>query len=331
MKYGKTYYWKVVAEDTYGASTTSDIYTFVTQLPLIVSGSSDNIYSVDISDKEDPEEINSKNITSNATIIIDGTYAYIARDEGFYIYDASPTNLSEISNNATIAKNLVNLDKEGNYVYALSKDASRLIIYDVSDPQSITLAATVATDLSAEVKAIDVEGNYAYIVDKTNGLVVYDISNNNSPTLAASYTNEIMNPTDIVVNDSYAFITCGASGVVVMDISNPENPAYISRLKYKDDDTNAVAIYWYNNKLYVANNSSNSKGISVINAVYPENMYEERFISVGSGDPTDVFVNDKYIYVAAKSGGLRVLDESGEKEVGSYGNDVINIGGIYSE
>lgn len=333
LKYGKTYYWKVVAEDTHGASTTSDIQTFGTQIPLIAGGTT-NIYSIDVSDKTDPQEIDSAAISFNA-ITVDGTYAYIASDDGFYVYDVSPTNLNKIDNDEISAKNLVDLDKEGDYIYALSSDtssnASRLVIYDVSDPSNITVSATVATDLSANVKAIDVYGDYAYIIDQTNKFVIYDVSTPSAPTVVASFTTNISTPTDIAVNDEYAFISCEEDGIIAIDISNPENPSFIKSLKYENNNTKAVALYLYGNKLYVANNNSNKKGVAVINTVYPDRMYEERFISIGSGTPSDIYVDGTYIYVAAGNDGLRILDESGEIEKGSYGIGITSIGGIYSE
>ncbi|KLO23028.1 outer membrane protein assembly factor BamB family protein [Marinitoga sp. 1155] len=334
LKYTHTYYWKIEAVDSNNATTSSDILKFNTKMPII-AGSSSDIYSIDVSDKENPDKI--KNATLSSTIInamtFDGTYVYLATNDGLYTYDASPNNINSKSSDTKSAKNLIDLVKEGNYIYALSEDASKLIVYDVSDINNITAQSTASTDLTG-AKAIDVEGNYAYIVvdSTTDSFVIYDISDPTNPTVKSSMTTNISTPTDIVINNDYAYISCDNDGIVVIDISNPGNPIYIDTFKYEDENTKAGKLYISGNRLYVINNDG-QKGIAVINSTYPDNMTMERFIEVSStGDLIDLYVNNNYIYVAAETDGLKIVDEAGEAVKGEYtGNSITVVAGIYVE
>ncbi|MCW8812187.1 MAG: hypothetical protein OQK65_01535, partial [Chlorobium sp.] len=93
-------------------------------------------------------------------------------------------------------------------------------------------------------QAVDVEGNYLYIVDygpfsgeDTYGLYIIDISDPSDPNLINRFQNITSHVQDVKVKDDKAYIADGYGGVEVVDVSDPMNPSVIGYVDLIDGST----------------------------------------------------------------------------------------------
>lgn len=221
------------------------------------------------------------------------------------------------------------------------------------------------TGLSNDVRGLAYSNGYAYVIDGTNGLVVFQVDNNGDITHKTTYDystdsdytpgNGNLDPKDISIDGDYAYIADGENGLVVIDISTPDNPDVVDVYDYSDDDTDsdntedaiANTIYLANGNAYIGYMDNDNNDGVVVNYVItidlsdPENLdsYNNTNtiskIDIGDGATEEIYVDGDYIYVAAGTGGLRVLSLTKEAEIGSGTNDdmdnIVAIGGIWTE
>jgi hypothetical protein len=94
-------------------------------------------------------------------------------------------------------------------------------------------------------QAVDVEGNYLYIVDyepfpaeDTYGLYIVDITNPSAPFLVNRWYAELTSyPQDIQVENSIAYIADGNGGVEIVDVFDPMDPHVIIYVDLVDGST----------------------------------------------------------------------------------------------
>ncbi len=125
-------------------------------------------------------------------------------------------------------------------------------IFNISDPTNIIQLSRVMGWQSGGVpgvewcyaQAIDVEGNYLYIVDykpfsneDTYGLYIIDITNPSAPFLLNRFQNMTSYPQDIDVDYENAFIADGYGGIESVAIYDPMNPYVIGYLDLIDGST----------------------------------------------------------------------------------------------
>jgi len=97
-----------------------------------------------------------------------------------------------------------------------------LMILDIADPTSPTLVSKVPI-LDAEVIAMAVSGNYAYLGTTASELVIVDISDVLSPHIVGNFA--VVNwVTDITVSGSTAYVCDEYIGLRVVDVSDPTHP-----------------------------------------------------------------------------------------------------------
>ena len=87
--------------------------------------------------------------------------------------------------------------------------------------------------------AVDVSGDYAYLVDSYSGLYVINISNKTNPVFVGKYEKLALSMDVDVVGD-YAYLTgftMGLHGNIAclqaIDVSNKANPTVIESIKEK--------------------------------------------------------------------------------------------------
>ena len=125
-------------------------------------------------------------------------------------------------------------------------------ILNFEDPNNLTLIAHTMGWQSGGVpgvdycyaQAVDVEGNYLYIVDyepfpaeDTYGLYIVDITDPSAPFLLNRFQNITSYPQDISVENGYAYIADGYGGVEIVDVFDPMNPAVIGYIDLIDGST----------------------------------------------------------------------------------------------
>ncbi len=92
----------------------------------------------------------------------------------------------------------------------------------ISNQEPSELGNYPSSDESLDV-AID--GDLAYVPDRTNGVMILNISNPLSPSFVGNYTPSVTNRAeDICIRGDYAYIGYRWNGFHIVDISDPQYP-----------------------------------------------------------------------------------------------------------
>jgi|GEM_PF-5845878 len=108
----------------------------------------------------------------------------------------------------------------GSGLMILNRYESGIAIFDISDPSAIHQISTL--DTTDEITDILIQGQIAYLIDKTDGLVTVDLSDPTNPIKMDSFSF----PTfvqDFAASDSKAYVSLNSEQLVIIDISDPSN------------------------------------------------------------------------------------------------------------
>lgn len=211
---------------------------------------------LDVSDSTHPVEVGFADIDGSLvevagnSVVVYSPYSMTANNT-FYTMDVSdPTNPVSLDSYTCPAMTWDLVVKDDLVFIACWWDGVR--IFNISDPTNIIQLSRVMGWQTGGVpgvewcyaQAIDVEGNYLYIVDyqpfsneDTYGLYIIDISNPSSPFLVNRFQNITSNPQDVNVENGYAYIADGYGGVEVVDVYDPMNPSVIGYVDLIDGST----------------------------------------------------------------------------------------------
>lgn len=244
--------------------------------------------------------------------VIQDNYAYIAGfSSGVHIVDISdPANPHAVSIYKDIGR-FIQIDIQGNYVYASNAIDTDLFILDISDPASPVKAGTF--DLMDSISGIHVRGDYAYIADRHSSLQVVNISNPEKPKLVATmFSNKRFQSVEI--NGNYAYVLSSASvnepsGLHIIDISNPLAP---KETGYSDTLGSAGQLVYKDGYVYVADGNKGyilsifdvtDTSSPFIAGSYPSEYSEKSSIY-------DIDLKGNYAYVAQSELGMFIFDIS---------------------
>ncbi len=164
-------------------------------------------------------------------IAIQGRYAYVNRSAYYLqIYDiinpTAPVLVSQIQYSPTNSY-INHLEVQGDFVYAIGRNANKLFIIDVSDPANPYFRGSL-TSWNSSIRDIKVRGKYAYVAEiaGTGGLNIIDISDPDNPVRIKRLT---MTPTNrnfnhLYLDGNYAYMVTDDSYFCIVDISDPYNP-----------------------------------------------------------------------------------------------------------
>ncbi|RKY91386.1 hypothetical protein DRQ15_05095 [candidate division KSB1 bacterium] len=238
------------------------------------------IYILDISDPTDPQKAGYYRLgygVDNA--IVSGHYLYVTLVfEGLRILDISdpiaPQEVGSYKLEADGWKQVRGLDVssvpgQSNYAYLLAQiDVQEcLLILDVSNPMDPKKVGEYIGN--AVMLAIDVEGEYAYIVKSAVDqfrLLTVDLSEKASPRVIADLlVRESILPSGTVrISGSYAYLyetwrgpfTFHRAQIVIIDVSDPSHPSGVAACKIDDREGELYASNYLfvspDNYIYVA-------------------------------------------------------------------------------
>ncbi len=243
------------------------------------------------------------------------------------------------------------------FVASYSTTAGGMVVLNINCSHSDTVPTSpITSDTIAEVfwytdihKAMDiqVQGDYAYLVDADWGLKILDVSDPESPHLVGYWGN--YSPATyqgIFVDGDYAYLTMGYQGVKVLDVSSPsdilevgsyDTDGYAIRC-YKRDEILYVADGWfgdlllldvsdpeapellgsYNTGGYVRDVKSNgvrafladmSEGFICLDVTDPTSISRAGFMRIG-GSAQAVDFSDTLAFLTARNDGLYIIDFS---------------------
>lgn len=181
--------------------------------------------------------------------------------------------------------------------------------------EKVEEASSPRETLEQSTGFLDVFVDYPYAYVTSNwGLSILDFSNFAHPRLLGSIATRGQ-AEGIVVRDGYAFVCDGLDGLKVIDVSNPEMPKAVANFSFNG---NLKQIALEGDKAYVAN-FDDVDGLLVLNISDIRNItLLGKFDPPGYEHVRDLFVGEKYVYLADFTGGLQIVDKDNLSLVATY-------------
>ncbi len=261
-------------------------------------------------------------------------YIYVADGvAGLTIVDSSTAEIVGQLNTEGEARSIA---ISGNYVY-IADYGNGLIVAGIENPESPILVGylpdTYIWDIDVQgsyayvvdkegLKIVDVEnlevvgeyetkgnavgaylkGNTAYVADEGNGLLIFDVSTPTSPQLLGPLNSDNLSTIrDAVALENYAFASCGQNGLVVIDVSDPGNPQEVKKISILGS-TRSLTIH--RNYLYI---SAEYAGVHVFDITDPQVSQKIALIDT-QGVSYDVWVDENGVYIADGENGLVIAN-----------------------
>lgn len=165
------------------------------------------------------------------------------------IYQGSP--LAE-----TLYNDLQGMAQDQDYFY-LTGEQMGLYIMRKSD-----MTVVGQCDTPGEALRIVVNGDYAYIADKQDGLAVIDITDRANPVLLTTGYNTTGYAQSIDFENNWLVVGSGGGGVYLFDITNPADPKFVDRVT-KDEIGYTRCVDIHNGLVYVASRDNGVVQLSI--------------------------------------------------------------------
>ncbi len=225
---------------------------------------------------------------------------YLNTIRAFYVGD--PENPVE-TQSFDISGNIKDIFTKDGLVYTAAENAGLYILNAFEFEQVWDLEYS-------EPCAVTVEGNYAYVVQRTfpSILHIFNIIDPENPVEIGSCT--IDNTSDwlqgITVKGPYAYVVQGQSGLHIIDISNPSAPSKIGEFR---DASECLDVAVEGNYAYIAgaDHETWEKGLMIVDISDPVNPF---LVSLtGNATAYDVELKDGYAFVSGRDG-FQIFDIS---------------------
>ena len=293
---------EVAAIDTKGFANT--IAVSGTAAYVATSGDSLSLYTFDISNALQPE--------ATSLMPLEGHKGNQTFDGISPSPDQNPTSL--------ISRGLF---LQGTTLYNAGEWG--LLLIDISNPlqpQALSFLKTTE-DLkfgTAVPIGVAVVGNIAYIAASQGGFYTVDFSNPQFPVQLGKFSqpgmwagkeNAVM-ISDVVVSGKFAYVLDNQL-LRILDVSDPRNIKDISSLALPDAPFNnggGKLLAIDGNTIYIADNAAGLLSVDVTDATSPHLSGEARL----SGNASWISLDEKYVYVTAREGGLYIIEKPGGKE-----------------
>ena len=291
LAYDTRYFWKVVARDFAGDSTSGPIWQFQTKRGL-------GLYELGFC-PTDGEAL---------AVVIARDEAFIAAGaDGLEIYDITvPTAPFRMGTYMTKDIMAVDVIVEGIYAYVADANYGLLII-DVSNPFYPHLVG--AAYLPPPTYCIALTGNYILAGRGNSGLISIRVQDVLDPEVVDSLNLTGASVEDISITAGYALLACGLRGLIIAGVTPPNSPQYISTL-----DTPGYAYGVYSTvengdrNVYVADGPD---GYRIINFDDAQNPQVVQALDT-PGLSYNIYPEGDLIFIAASQTGLVAVDNSGE-------------------
>ncbi len=157
---------------------------------------------------------------------------------------------------ATIEGDANNFTMDDNYIYITSEQLGLYIL------SRTTLEIVGWCDTSGEALDVVLNGNYAYIAVRQDGVQVIDISDPTNPTLLedAGYNPSYGYGYSVDVMDNYMFVAMGGGGLFIFDVTDPSTPELVQRV-YSSEIGYCREVTVYDGLIYVV---SRDNGVVIL-------------------------------------------------------------------
>ena len=264
----------------------------------VVASSYDGVHILDISDPSDPTVLLNHPTPGPAwrATCVDSRAYVLDWWEGLFIFDlsnpAAPTFMGQgppmNHGNAIVV--------ESDYAYVGSNSGLR--IYDVANPESVTLVSTLA--LSDAVYSLQKDGNRMYAAGSGAGLLILSVTYPQVPYLAYTIpTND--RAYDAHVVDDIAFVADGWEGLLAIDISDPSHPIYHDRVDLRG------AVHYVEVEGSVAYVTDRECGFHVLDVSDPADIVRTGCFNT-PGSAGNFARQDQQVFIADEYVGLSIVD-----------------------
>jgi len=279
---------------------------FVVGSTMYVTDFTEGLSVVDVSNPGTPVLLGSSSIVSYPHgITVENGLAYVGGwQSGLTILDISdPLNIATVS-----SLNRVGVNQEvilSNGCAFVANENMGLCVFDITLPQNPSFVTNC--DVGDGWKAMDIEGNYCYMVSDENFynddgyFYIIDISNPQEPFMV-SETFYIYDLTGIEVFESIAYLGTVEYELMIVDVSDPHSPSLVNMFNIGGMTQNIEINGRY---AYAA---ADNYGLVILNVEDPTNPF-----TVGvfpDGEARDVAVVGDIAYLAASGHGLYAIDVS---------------------
>jgi hypothetical protein len=157
------------------------------------------------------------------------------------------------------------------------------------------------------LSALDISGNYAYVVrdtgNSTSRLYIIDVSDPTAPVEVAetSHNDRVL---DVDVVGNYAYVAVAGHGVAIEDVSDPTTPVLKSTYDTSGWSCNVVVSGTY---AYVADNAG---GLLILDVSNPSSASSVANYTAAGPVCGRMMIAGNYLYIADISAGLEIYDIS---------------------
>ena len=298
------------------------------------------LFIVDVKDPLSPKVLSHDVFQDNGlSIAYHNDYVYFLSHLGdIKIYDLSdPTNPQQVGyfDMETIQSvTKVNAEAidicQGDLCMAVGNHG--FVILDLTDPINPTIKADITVFWPSGVIS---QGQYAYLVDNSEGVRVFDISNPSQPQQVGlmptstsvggfEFSSQELTERSLEIADNILYIPDHAYGLTTVDISNPSQPVRIGQYMTPVPDM-IFSIKAIGNYVYTANRRA---GFRVVDVSDPENMreifYDDARKDLSPYVPSGLIVMGNYAYISDGNYPLHVYEISKPDQP-------IEVGGVNSD
>ncbi len=260
-------------------------------------------------------------------------------------YNSAFLTPNRINSNTDINTKLIGSWKETGAVdffdytdYGILAAGESLFCVHYSSEDDLSLSSEL--DIGYELIDMDIQGKYAYIIDKSESLNIVNISNICNFQLITRYTG-LNTAKKITVNGSNAYIASYRNGLKILDISNSTEPKLCSGINFEGEARDSEAIGKNlliasdeGLKIYDLSNASEPVEISTMSSVGIARGITIRsntaYVACDRGlrtiditnisdasildyvmtghNPSDVFLNEEIAYVPSPSSGVAIVN-----------------------
>jgi len=185
--------------------------------------------------------------SESRAIVLEDTLAYLAQaDLGLWIVDVSDPLTPRLLGSVDTAMAFDLVIRDGRAWIA--DFGFGLVAADVTDPEHPRIVAGVETE-SASVRALALDGDYAYLVSEDGRLQLIDISNPGAPKFAGHLEfPSVMR--DVAIDGHFAYLAT-EMGLMVADVSDPMAPTFVGMAC--EGVAAGVMVDGATNRIFVAN------------------------------------------------------------------------------
>jgi hypothetical protein len=210
----------------------------------------------------------------------------------------------------------------GNYAYVANQGGNSLEIFDVSNPDSMTLKGSITTSLNGP-SSVYVVGKYAFVTSYNNdSLVAFDVSTPTEPTFLDSISTSLDGPNMVYVAGQYAYVASELNDrFVTFEVSDPTN-----LIELWSDFINLngpTSVYVAGRYAYLTSSLNNR--LVIFDISDPASPVYKAHTTTTTG-PQAVYVSGRYAYILGASfDRLQIFDIANPTSITALGAVTTNL------